>query len=410
MLVYKNKSSRFKKSSAQPPIVIQNSGGGGGGQKSRRSGGCQNFLFSITALLIFSVIAISVYLYYSVYVHQDQLKNYYDKNAMNDQYYTKDQVEALISSSTTSLQSSKLSLAAPHEKPLQGPPGPRGPPGPQGIAGLGLNFEGSWDNFRSYQPSDYVVYEGKLYVARSKIKLSVVGHGSPDIDRRWVVLTAPKGPEGSIGPRGAEGPRGPRGPNGLKGDMGPTIFKGNYDPEVIYNMGDMVYKNHKFYIAKTIQPSEDDWIAIQGPQGPQGPPGKAGNRGFQGPKGPKGPSGPQGPQGITGLAGRSPYRGKYNREAEYESGDIVRNGTSFFLLFEEHHQLHWFEIPTIQMIEADKQKASKQRQTMDVILKRMHNHRKMKIRLEDASNRINYLTRENQNLQKRLSALEKLIK
>ena len=47
---------------------------------------------------------------------------------------------------------------------------------------------------------------------------------------------------------------------------------------------------------------------------------------------------------------------------------------------------------------------------MDVILKRMHKHRKMKIRLEDASNRINYLTRENQNLQKRLSALEKLIK
>ena len=167
MLVYKNKSSRFKKSSAQPPIVIQNSGGGGGGQKSRRSGGCQNFLFSITALLIFSVIAISVYLYYSVYVHQDQLKNYYDKNAMNDQYYTKDQVEALISSSTTSLQSSKLSLAAPHEKPLQGPRGPPGPPGPQGIQVSRILKD--LGRFRSYQPSDYVVYEGKMYVARSKI-------------------------------------------------------------------------------------------------------------------------------------------------------------------------------------------------------------------------------------------------
>ena len=409
MLVYKNKKPRFQQSAA-PTVVVQNSTGGGKNTSKKRSGSCQNFLFSFNALIVFGIIGIGIYFHYAVYVHYDQVytkKDLYTKSVL----YTKDEVDALVASNTV-LQHKQL--AAP--KVVRGPkgdPGPKGAKGERGLPGFGLHFEGTWDNFRSYQTSDYVVYEGVIYVAREPIQVSVVGHGSPDIDKRWVVLHAPPGPEGPVGSRGIKGDKGPRGYNGMKGDIGPSVFKGMYARDKLYNMGDIVYKDHQFMIAKTVEPSKDDWLPMRGDKGDTGLKGPRGYRGFPGEKGARGNTGltgPTGKQGTQGVHGRSCFQGRFQDNKEYQDGDLVRNGTSYFILYEEHDQQHWLELPTKKNIQELEQKRLKQQLTMNTILKRYHSNKKMSMTLEETSARLQYLYKENQLLHKRLNKLEGLIK
>ena len=409
MLVYKNKNSRFKSSkvNVKSPVgtVVQVTGGGGANY-TPRSGRCLNFLFTFNALLLFGVIGIGIYFHYAIYVHVDHLTDYSKKTEV----YTKDEVNALVASSSTTLQHPKV-LEAP--KPVMGPRGPRGPMGergPRGLPGLGLNFEGKWDAYRSYQASDYVVHDGHLYVARDPIKLSVIGHGSPDMDKRWTVLVAPPGPRGQRGAEGIQGSRGPRGPQGIKGEQGDSIFKGIFNQYKEYKMGDLVYKNHEYALAKKNNPSESDWLSMHGEKGLAGPRGPRGQRGFQGPKGPKGPPGPKGATGDQGTPGRSIYQGHFHANKKYQDGDLVRKGASFFILYQEKDQLHWMQLSTQKQLEEANQKHLKQKNIIGKLMKRLQSNKKQKMSNDETLARIQYLYRENQLLHKRLRTLEQLIK
>ena len=413
MLVYKNKKSRFKSSKytkvSTPPVVIQNSAGGGGGSSKPRSGRCQNFLFALNAVILFGVIGLGIYLHYAIYVHVDHLNDYAKTSDITSSHYTKDEVDALVASTPT-LQQPK---ALQHVKRIAGPKGPRGPAGergPRGLAGLGLHFEGKWDAYRSYQTSDYVVHDGLLYVTRDSIKVSVIGHGSPDIDKRWSALMAPPGPRGQRGIEGVQGSRGQRGPQGIKGDTGPSIFKGIFNEYKQYKMGDLVYKNHEYTLAIKNNPSTSDWLPMRGEKGLEGSRGPRGQRGFQGPKGPKGPPGPKGAKGIQGTTGRSIYQGHFHADKTYQDGDLVRKGATFFILYQEQDQQHWMELTTQKQLKEANQKHLKQKNIIGTLMKRLQSNKKQKMTNDETMARIQYLYRENKMLHKRLRTLEELIK
>jgi len=111
-----------------------------------------------------------------------------------------------------------------------------------------------------------------------------VKHGFEGTEEEWLEsLRGPVGPafqysdftqEQLIALQGPQGETGPTGATGPEGPMGPVGPRGP-----------------RGYAGET------------GPQGPMGPQGPRGERGIQGPKGPKGDTGPQGPQGIQGQKG-----------------------------------------------------------------------------------------------------------
>jgi hypothetical protein len=69
-----------------------------------------------------------------------------------------------------------------------------------------------------------------------------------------------------------------------------------------------------------------------GPQGPQGPQGIIGPTGAVGPGGPTGAPGPAGPQGPDGAGFQ--WKGSWNAQAQYSSGDVVEHDGSSFVTME----------------------------------------------------------------------------
>lgn len=105
-----------------------------------------------------------------------------------------------------------------------------------------------------------------------------------------------QGPQGDIGPQGAQGERGDRGPEGVRGYDGPQGQKG--DP------------------------------GIQGERGFDGPQGETGAMGEPGSIGEQGPAGEKGEKGDPGMS--LIFKGLWQREGEYDPGDItVNNGSSW---------------------------------------------------------------------------------
>jgi hypothetical protein len=82
-----------------------------------------------------------------------------------------------------------------------------GEPGPPGV---GIIPTGAYDNGRTYEPGEYVSYQGGSYVALVETTGNVPVSGST-----WQVIALP----GDVGP---EGPQGETGPEGPQGDPGPT--------------------------------------------------------------------------------------------------------------------------------------------------------------------------------------------
>src|SRR5882672_12440177 len=83
-----------------------------------------------------------------------------------------------------------------------GPTGPQGVQGPQGLAGIGLNFRGTWVSGSLYVPSDYVFDTGATAPSSMWILQDATNYLStirPKDDRlHWAEYTAPPGPTGPV--------------------------------------------------------------------------------------------------------------------------------------------------------------------------------------------------------------------
>lgn len=142
---------------------------------------------------------------------------------------------------------------------IQGPQGDPGPTGPKGDAGTGLVNRGNWVSGMTVNPSDYVFYNGGMYISSTNV--SFVSTTNPVTDTtHWAKYEAPAGPQGPIGPAGPTGPQGPQGVAGIQGPKGDT-----------------------------------------GAQGPKGDTGLQGPQGIQGPKGDTGATGPAGTIPDSGV-------------------------------------------------------------------------------------------------------------
>ena len=152
---------------------------------------------------------------------------------------------------------------------IDGAPGPAGPPG------VGIIPTGEYNNTRTYQPGEYVSYQGGSYVA-----LVVTTGNIPVSGSTWQVIAIP-GQDGAPGAPGATGPQGETGPPGA--GINP---RGEYNNTETYNIGDSVsYEGSSFVaIAITINnlPTNSSFwqlLAQAGVDGINGGPGPQGETG-----------------------------------------------------------------------------------------------------------------------------------
>jgi hypothetical protein len=175
----------------------------------------------------------------------------------------------------------------------------RSNPNWQLLAGKGINNQGSWVSFVSYQVNDAVTDGGSYWLALVPSLASEPSINNPN----WQLVASQgsqgaAGPIGPQGPAGATGPVGPLGPQGLQGTTGATGSQGPAGPI--------------------------------GPAGPQGPIGAQGIQGFVGPMGPVGPAGPQGDVGPAGPVGIT-NRGAWVAGQSYQVNDAVTDQGQYWL-------------------------------------------------------------------------------
>jgi hypothetical protein len=115
---------------------------------------------------------------------------------------------------------------------IQGVAGATGAQGPQGIQGVagpvgpsGLNFEGAWNKFNSYEVNDVVSHNGASYFCLVNITGSI-NNATPSSDGATWALLAAQGSTGATGAQGTQGPIGPAGPTGPTGPTGATGIQG----------------------------------------------------------------------------------------------------------------------------------------------------------------------------------------
>lgn len=94
--------------------------------------------------------------------------------------------------------------------------GQQGQDGEQGPPGTGIIPSGAYDNATTYDPGDYVSYQGGSYTAL----VETTGNLPTDTDF-WMQVAA-KGDTGTTGATGATGPTGPQGNPGPTGATGAT--------------------------------------------------------------------------------------------------------------------------------------------------------------------------------------------
>lgn len=130
------------------------------------------------------------------------------------------------------------------------------------------------------------------------------------------------GDVGPRGPQGVQGVQGEKGEQGIQGQVGPQGEKG--EP--------FIYEDF----------TEEQLLALKGPQGDIGQPGPQGEIGATGPIGPQGPQGEQGMQGIQGPAGSQGIQGPAGPgiPSGGNTGQIVIKNS------EEDYDTKWGEIPS----------------------------------------------------------------
>ena len=77
-------------------------------------------------------------------------------------------------------------------------------------------YKGPWDETKTYETLDWVLYRGLAYQAVKNVPIN----REPDVATDYWVATGMKGDKGDRGATGAQGDTGPRGATGPKGDKG----------------------------------------------------------------------------------------------------------------------------------------------------------------------------------------------
>lgn len=127
-----------------------------------------------------------------------------------------------------------------------------------------------------------------------------------------------QGIPGSSGERGEAGPEGPQGPQGEKGEAGQSISTEDLAPLIAGAVAKALESSGEAFVAKAAEraaalvPAPQD--GRDGEPGPAGEKGDAGAPGNRGAEGPEGKSGRDGRDGLPGVQGEKGLNGKDGRD------------------------------------------------------------------------------------------------